>query len=52
MSASIRVPFEAVKQHMQATRAVSTVECIRAIHQTHGLGGFYKGFQALLMREV
>lgn len=46
------MPFEIVKQQMQAGVHTSTTECVRTIFRQQGLRGFYRGYLILITREV
>jgi solute carrier family 25 S-adenosylmethionine transporter 26 len=49
---AVRNPFELVKQQMQAGAAGSTVETVRAILSTSGVGGLYAGVGATVLRDI
>lgn len=49
---AFRVPFELIKQRLQAGQHRSTAEAAVHIWRTRGAAGFYTGFVPTLMREV
>lgn len=48
----VRVPTEVVKQNMQTGRMASMTSGAAHIMKTSGIGGFYVGWWATLMREI
>lgn len=46
------VPTENVKQKLQVGRFGGTADCVRAIMQTDGCWGFFRGYGATIAREV
>mmetsp|Transcript_11816 Transcript_11816/g.15438 ORF Transcript_11816/g.15438 Transcript_11816/m.15438 type:complete len:342 (+) Transcript_11816:135-1160(+) len=48
----IRVPFEIVKQRLQAGIDKSALAAVSTIMKTKGLGGFYTGWGALALRDL
>ncbi|CAM9736783.1 unnamed protein product [Phaeothamnion confervicola] len=48
----IRVPFEVIKQRLQAGVDTSAAKAISTILKTQGPGGFYTGWGALALRDV
>lgn len=51
-SAGVRVPFEIVKQQMQAKLFTSYPDAIRSVVHTMGLGGVLRSYVSLVSREV
>lgn len=49
---AVRVPFEVVKQNLQARRYRSSMEAVRAIVRAEGVRGLYRGWRSLLVREI
>lgn len=49
---AFRVPFELIKQRLQAGQHRSTAEAARHIYRTAGAAGFYTGFVPTLVREI
>eukprot|EP00054_Salpingoeca_dolichothecata_P018085 m.110543 g.110543 ORF g.110543 m.110543 type:complete len:267 (-) comp22727_c0_seq1:75-875(-) len=52
VSAIVRVPFELVKQKMQAGVYQATSVAVKDIFQRHGLRGFFQGYSATVAREI
>lgn len=51
-TAVVRMPFEIVKQQLQAGAHGSARDCVRHILVTQGPTGFWKGYFSLVLREV
>eukprot|EP00871_Galdieria_phlegrea_P000826 jgi/Galph1/1744/GphlegSOOS_G409.1 len=49
---SVRVPFEVVKQNLQASVYASSRQAVRSIIQQQGMTGLYKGWLSLVLREI
>ncbi|CEO96366.1 Mitochondrial carrier protein [Plasmodiophora brassicae] len=49
---AVRVPFEVVKQQLQAGMHSSTVECVKSIVRRDGVAGLYRGYMSTVLREV
>lgn len=52
VTAIVRMPFETVKQQVQAGQFKTPTECIRHIVNTQGPRGFWKGYVSLVLREI
>uniref|UniRef100_A0A0G4HR27 Mitochondrial carrier protein n=1 Tax=Chromera velia CCMP2878 TaxID=1169474 RepID=A0A0G4HR27_9ALVE len=48
----VRVPFEVVKQQMQAGLGNSLRETVKSVWKARGLAGFYAGYSATVLREI
>ncbi|KAK4529629.1 hypothetical protein CCYA_CCYA02G0486 [Cyanidiococcus yangmingshanensis] len=48
----VRVPFEVVKQNLQAGQYRSSVVAVKAIVAKEGLRGLYRGWGSLIAREI
>ncbi|EGD79087.1 hypothetical protein PTSG_02054 [Salpingoeca rosetta] len=51
-TAVVRMPFEVVKQQLQAHVHPTTSACVSHILKTKGLPGFWEGYVSLVMREI
>eukprot|EP00735_Rhodelphis_limneticus_P001373 TRINITY_DN11977_c0_g1::TRINITY_DN11977_c0_g1_i1::g.16926::m.16926 TRINITY_DN11977_c0_g1::TRINITY_DN11977_c0_g1_i1::g.16926 ORF type:complete len:321 (-),score=0.70,sp/Q94AG6/SAMC1_ARATH/41.40/3e-70,Mito_carr/PF00153.22/1.1e-14,Mito_carr/PF00153.22/1.1e-16,Mito_carr/PF00153.22/4e-29 TRINITY_DN11977_c0_g1_i1:464-1426(-) len=51
-ASSFRVPFEVVKQQLQAGLHTNSFDCVRAILRTRGFIGLYTGFVSQVFREI
>jgi len=51
-TAVVRIPFEIVKQQLQAKLHDGAAACIRHIWATKGVSGFFTGYSSLVLREV
>lgn len=49
---TVRVPFEVVKQRMQSGMYTSVREAVRATFGNEGVGGFFRGYGSLVLREL
>jgi len=52
MACLVRVPTEVVKLNLQTGRHAGTMDTIRAILNTEGTAGLYRGFSTTLLREI
>mmetsp|Transcript_5837 Transcript_5837/g.17472 ORF Transcript_5837/g.17472 Transcript_5837/m.17472 type:complete len:344 (+) Transcript_5837:141-1172(+) len=51
-SSAVRVPFEVVKQRLQAGSFASAGQAVRAILAAEGVRGLFTGYGSLVMREM
>eukprot|EP01147_Barroeca_monosierra_P006655 gene6655-9434_t len=51
-TAVVRMPFEVVKQQLQAHIHPTTRECVSHIFSNKGITGFWEGYVSLIVREI